>query len=403
MEEPGLAYWLLRIAASIVGLLLIYAAVFTYPEERRGLHSRLEDWWLQLHEVSDAALRRHVAFIRKTAITAKAGFDWLFGPPLSTRFCVVSGFLSMGTFAIGMLSFGNYGWAVPTGVVLFSMGIVAITLVIGRQQDKLAEEFERTQLVMLDKYADDSLNIPTAGPIAGLRSKHEHLTESAKHLRSLERMAGLEGLSEHGSLYEAKKPWWSEAFSSDNTSNMVSSIVLATLAFSSTGLVFAGAQEKGVDEGVFMLALFTAFVCDAVCVLITVYFLEKISTAKSAVTAAVYFLIDAIVAGAMLVVPWILFVWVADQETTFAHYLIFVAAANLSTLVPSVVFLLVALMALAHRLFWPFLLRPFYNLIHADKIMKPKTLGLAGLACFSVWLDVPEGYGRLFKEFLNLI
>ena len=34
---------LYRIAASIAGVLLIYAAVFTYPEERRGLHSKLEE------------------------------------------------------------------------------------------------------------------------------------------------------------------------------------------------------------------------------------------------------------------------------------------------------------------------------------------------------------------------
>lgn len=393
MDEPGLGYWLLRIAASIVGVLLIYAAAFTYPEERRGLHSKLEDWWLQLHEASDQALERHMAFIRKTAATAKAGFDWLFGEPLSTRFFYVSGFLSMGTFVVGMLSFGDYGWAVPTGLALFSIGIVVFAFMMGGPQDRLRKELEDS---ILKKYIDDPFPLPeNRGQIFSKQNitigyRAPDWPELQKSLSSFE-------------PYEKKKAWWEELLSPDGSSKFLMPALLASLAFSSTGLVFSDAKERGVDEGVFFLSLFTAFVCDAVCVLITVYFLEKISEARSAIAAAAYFLVDALVAGAMLAVPWMLFVWVAQQETTLAHYLVFVTAANLSTLVPSVIFLLVAVTALAHRLFWPFLLRPFYNLIHAEKIMKPKTLGLAGLACFSVWLDVPEGYRDVFKEFLNLL
>ncbi|WP_282610341.1 hypothetical protein [Pelagibius sp. Alg239-R121] len=397
MEEPGIGFWLLRIAASIAGVLLIYAAAFTYPQEREGLHSKLEDWWLQLYEAGDEALKRHVAFIQKTAATAKNGFDWLFGPPLSTRFFVVSGFLSMGTFAIGMLSFGDYGWAVPTGIVLFTIGIFVFALLIGRQQDKLAAELEETSLKTLRKYTDEPFNLPRVDVHKALFADKPGFGRSAQQWRDLQ-----DALSDDP-LYRQKKPWWQDAISSDNTSNFIMPVVIATLAFSSTGLVFAGAQDKGVGEGVFMMSLITAFICDAVCVLITVFFLEKISKAKSAVAAATYFLIDAVVAGAMLAVPWMLFAWVADQDTTFAHYLVFVAAANLSTAIPSVVFLLVAVTTLAHRLFWPILLRPCYNLIHAEKITKPKTLGLAGLACFSVWLEVPESYRASLKEFLNLL
>lgn len=393
MEDPGLGFWLLRVAASIAGVLLIYAAVFTYPEERRGLHSKLEDWWLQLHDMSDAALRRHVAFIRKTAATAKAGFDWLFGEPLSTRFFYVSGFLSMGSFVIGMLSFGDYGWAVPTGLALFSVGIVAFAFVMGGQQDRLRKQLEDT---ILEKYGSDPFQLP-AKP--GALFSKENVTIGYRAPDWPELQNSLASFSP----YEKKKTWWEELLSPEGSSRFLMPVLLASIAFSSTGLVFSEAKERGVDEGVFFLSLFTAFVCDAVCVLITVYFLEKISEANSAMTAAAYFLIDAIVAGAMLAVPWMLFIWVAAQDTTLAHYLVFVAAANLSTLVPSVVFLLVAVTALAHRLFWPVLLRPFYNLIHAEKIMKPKTLGLAGLACFTVWLDVPEGYRAVFKEFLNIL
>ncbi len=393
MEEAGLGFWLLRIAASIAGVLLIYAAAFTYPEERRGLHSKLEDWWLQLHDMSDIALRRHVAFIRKTASTAKAGFDWLFGEALSTRFFYVSGFLSMGSFVIGMLSFGDYGWAVPTGLTLFTVGIIAFAFIMGGPQDRLRKQLEDS---ILEKYGDDPLY--PSGKRGPLFSK-QNITIGYRAPDWPDLQRSLASLAP----YEKKKAWWEELLSPEGSSRFLMPVLLASIAFSSTGLVFSEAKERGVDEGVFFLSLFTAFVCDAVCVLITVYFLEKISTAKSAVVAAAYFLIDALVAGAMLIVPWILFARVVEPDTTLAHYLIFVAAANLSTLVPSVVFLLVALTALAHRLFWPVLLRPFYNLIHAEKIMKPKTLGLAGLACFTVWLDIPEGYNDFFKEFLNLL
>ena len=391
MDEPGLGYWLLRIAASVAGVLLIYAAVFTYPEERRGLHSKLEDWWLHLHDMSDAALRHHVIFIRQTAATAKAGFDWLFGEPLSTRFFYVSGFLSMGSFVIGMLSFGDYGWAVPTGLALFSVGIVAFAFIMGGPQDRLRKQLEDS---VLEKYGADPL-YPSGkhGPL--FSKKNITIGYRAPDWPDLQRsLASL-------APYEKKKSWWEEILSPEGSSRFLMPVLLASIAFSSTGLVFSEAKERGVDEGVFFLSLFTAFVCDAVCVLITVYFLEKISTVKSAVIAAAYFLIDAIVAGAMLAVPWVLFAELAEPDTTLAHYLIFVAAANLSTLVPSVVFLLVALTALAHRLFWPVLLRPFYNLIHAEKVLRPKTLGLAGLACFSVWFDIPESYQVFFKNLIN--
>lgn len=391
MEEAGLGFWLLRIAASIAGVLLIYAAAFTYPEERRGLHSKLEDWWLHLHDMSDAALRRHVAFIRKTASTAKAGFDWLFGEALSTRFFYVSGFLSMGSFVIGMLSFGDYGWAVPTGLALFTVGIVAFAFIMGGPQDRLRKQLEDS---ILEKYGDDPLY--PSGKRGPLFSK-QNITIGYRAPDWPDLQRSLASLAS----YEKKKAWWEELLSPEGSSRFLMPVLLASIAFSSTGLVFSEAKERGVDEGVFFLSLFTAFVCDAVCVLITVYFLEKISTAKSAVVAAAYFLIDALVAGAMLIIPWILFARVVEPDTTLAHYLIFVAAANLSTLVPSVVFLLVALTALAHRLFWPVLLRPFYNLIHAEKIMKPKTLGLAGLACFTVWLDIPESYQAFFKNLMN--
>lgn len=396
MDEPGIGFWLFRIAASIVGVLLLYAAIFTYPEERKGLHNRLEDWWLHLHDASDQALKRHVAFIQMTARTAKSGFDWLFGAPLSSRFFIASGLLSMCTFAIGMLSIGGYGWAVPTGITLFSAGILAFALMIGREQDKLAAEFERTRLENLDKYADllsDRLD----------RDTHEggFIKSGQSLLQNPEYWSSLDLPYSNDPLEQSKNSWWEDAFSSENLPKLLLPSALAVLSFSSTGFVFADAQEKGVGEGIFLLALLIAFICDAVCILVTIYLLEKISDAKSAVIAAAYFLVDAFLAGAMLAIPWMLFIWVAEQGTTLAHLSVFVAAANLSNIVPSIVFLLVAATALAHRLFWPFLLRPFYNLIHAEKITKPKTLGAVGLACFSVWIEIPESYETSFKNLLN--
>jgi hypothetical protein len=300
----------------------------------------------------------------------------------------------MGSFAIGMLSFGDYGWAVPTGLVFFTGGIVVFALLIGRSQDKLAEDLKKLDL----KYALDLDRLFDPDPAQRLSHlKTPSIVHDARYWSDLN--ASLS--SDY--LYREQKSWWEDLLSPETTSNIALPVIFATLAASSTGLVFAGAREKGVEEDVFALALITAFLCDMICVLVTVYFLEKISKADSAVTAAAYFLIDALVAGAMLAVPWFLFIEVATPETVFAHYLIFVAAANISTAAPSVVFLLVAITALAHRVFWPFVLRPFYNLIHAENILKPKTLGLGGLACFSVWLEIPESYEAAFREFLGLL
>ncbi len=386
MEELGTGHWLWRIAATLVGGLLLYAAVFLYPKERRELHNRLEDWWLRLDETSGQAIKGHMAFVRRIAETAHQGFEWLFGAPLSTRFFIASGLLSMASFAVGMLTFGDYGWAVPTGLALFLVGIVVLALWIGRGQDRFLEEIERRHIDRLVDLYD--LKQPHRPPINPLGQSQNHSLYTA-------------GIHAPLQPFEVKKSWWEDLL--EQLPNSLLPLVFLGLSGSSLSLVFAGASDKGVGADLFIMAVLTAFTCDCICLLVTMVVLEKIAEGRNPFVAAGLLLIDATIAAAMLVLPWAAFLWVAEPDGKAAHYLIFVAAANISTAVPSLVLLLVAFMTLTHRLFWPLVLRPFYNLIHAEKITRPKTMGAAGLACLSVWIDLPESLRPYLDKLLGLL
>ena len=107
-----------RILGTATGLLFLYGACFLYPDERKLFQSRAEDWWIELDELRSRAVKGEPAFICWIATTAHKGFYWLFGEPLSSKFFIVSGLLSMTSFAFTMMTFGGYSWAVPTGLLI---------------------------------------------------------------------------------------------------------------------------------------------------------------------------------------------------------------------------------------------------------------------------------------------
>lgn len=395
MEPIELAVWGMRGLATVASLLLLYAAFFLYPTERNLLQSKLEAWWIQLDDARARADRRRPVLVQRLAATVQRGFDWLFGEPLSMRFFVVSGLLSMVSFSLALSSVGDYGWAVPSGLVVFAVATV-IAANMGHSMDRSTAELRRAldeQTARRLALLDDS---PPAAPprfASGLGSPD--LSPSGSYLNLL-----LQEYERHPAI-PARSPMreaWDETLSAWPTY-----LTIALLSTSSTGLVLSGAQERGVGTAVFVLAAITAFVCDAASILITMGVLDRLTRATSGVRAAGWLLLDAAIAGAMLAAPLALFWWVADPAGLVGTYLLFVASANVSTAAPSAVYVLAALALAAHRLLWPLVLRPFYNLVHAEQVRQPKVLAALGAAALvAAWPGVLQPLSPLAEKLLDL-
>ncbi len=75
----------LRILAGTSGLLLIAAAAFLYEGEEKQVQSVLEDWWVQIDDLAQAAVSRHQAFYAGLAAFTEGTLARLLGPNI---FCL---------------------------------------------------------------------------------------------------------------------------------------------------------------------------------------------------------------------------------------------------------------------------------------------------------------------------
>jgi hypothetical protein len=83
----------LRLLSGTVGGLLLYAAIFTYTNERDQLQDKLVDVWVRIGEMQSKAISKHTAFMRVVADLTSKLFDFVFGKKLfSYQALLVSGF-----------------------------------------------------------------------------------------------------------------------------------------------------------------------------------------------------------------------------------------------------------------------------------------------------------------------
>lgn len=73
---------MLRVLASMGGLLFIYAAVFLYEDEQGKLQNKLEDWWIRIEDTQRTMLSRHTNLMRYLAGVMTSVIDRLFGARL---------------------------------------------------------------------------------------------------------------------------------------------------------------------------------------------------------------------------------------------------------------------------------------------------------------------------------
>ena len=376
MSFADLFEWCARGIGVLLGIALLYAALFMLPAEQQQAQSRLENWWQHMRDVVRArVMTRQLAFIRETAKAAGRGFEWLFGELLSVRFFVVSGLFSMVSFVAGMLLFGDYGWAISTGLLLFVIGTIWLAFVGKRVSDDMEE----------------------------LRSQQmDSLVAAVRKARSLEERR-LPFADRQDFYHAPRKPWWQDGLD-DLGKDIPSYIAIAILGSSGT-LVFKEALDKGINGWVFGSATFVSFVCDVIAIGVTMFALERIASARNGVHAAGWLFLDATVAAAMVGVPWAVFVQLDGGDTPLRVFLLFVAAANMSTALPAVAYVLVAATLLLHRMLWEILLRPFYNLFIDSKILqKRKTLGSGGVALLGAsWPSLSETLLSSVKQIIALL
>jgi hypothetical protein len=95
----------------LLGVGLIYVALFLYEDESGKLQNRLENWWIRGHDAEDLYVAKHLRFIRRLAATGNKIMVTIFGDRIhSLRAVVVSV-----CFALCSLSLYQHinGWASP--------------------------------------------------------------------------------------------------------------------------------------------------------------------------------------------------------------------------------------------------------------------------------------------------
>jgi len=132
---------LLQILAVAGGALLIYGSLFLYETEERQIQNTLEVWWIRINDLHNAAIGRHTALIKGAANLAGASLDHIFGKRLvSLRAISVSGLLSLASFHLAATYLSNWTSTImtidptqantPADRVL--LAIVAVYAAIGR-------------------------------------------------------------------------------------------------------------------------------------------------------------------------------------------------------------------------------------------------------------------------------
>jgi hypothetical protein len=88
----------------LIGVVLIYAALFTYEDEEDRFQDRIQTWWIRLHDKQKTARSRVAAFMQEVARLTGEGLDQLFGKRLlSLHFVIVSVYLSIASFFLLIL------------------------------------------------------------------------------------------------------------------------------------------------------------------------------------------------------------------------------------------------------------------------------------------------------------
>lgn len=349
--------YFLQFLTGLSGFLLLYAGIFVYPDERRALHSKAEDLWLRWSEEAATYEGLFVRFGRTVASKFTNIFDTHFGPDLISRRSL-------------MTSVVLSAWLSP-GLAIFAASVVVLATAFNSSE---------TRYVVL-------------------------------------------GLATAIALFYLFCRWIFGGVTRKTFIDKYSSSTLMFVSYFSTFVVVGPASivvsvvlaKGGANAGTISLAL------AAVTALITVvlgsdiasiYFTRRILIgvlkATRTLRIAVAFLIDALLALAIAILPALLllpFILSAEPGDISEFFALFAATAlvmNVTTLAPTVAYLLCAFIFAINALLWPTVLRPMYSLVDNRVFDRRRSLASLGVLLLSGAIS-PGGISEIIKGMLSLV
>ncbi len=343
----------IRTITAVLAVMLLYSSAFLREDEEGRVQNVIEGWWIRLNDLQSAALSEQMAFMRTVAAIATSWFDRLFTKKLFslTAICVSICF-TFSSLALGMLYFGQLfsyfrefnnpnRWDIPEELSVLALcgGIAAVFLFLG---------FVRSFL-------------------------------KTKHLQRI----------------------W-----------LLSICLIVPLTFSVTHEMF-GVGEKFSETGVRVDIMYDltkeSLVFIAVCTvsviadfsLITLNRLSLRWIKQSKVFAPS---IGIVIGNCVLAV---LYIWIPAQlggGNPIFEYNIWklaaewISAANILTALVALVFVLVALIMILHRIAWPLVERLVYALARFGIFRHRKALATVGLALLSTVFPPVQSLGKRLLE-----
>jgi hypothetical protein len=135
---------MLRVMAGVVGVVLLYGALFLHEDEECRLQNILVEWWLRLDNMRGRLTKAHLDFVNATARSALGLFTEVFGAKLvSTQSIAVASLYAAAAIVLGYLALNvaklswrfnmltlRFGPARP-GFLVASLTFIAMFITLG--------------------------------------------------------------------------------------------------------------------------------------------------------------------------------------------------------------------------------------------------------------------------------
>lgn len=316
-------YTVLKIVIFLGGIFLVYVGAFLKEDSEGRLQNNLEALWVSINDQQSVSISKNVAFFRTIAFVLSRGLDRLLGEHL---------------FSLRALAVSS----------CYSLGSIFLTYVV----IMLASLFENGYYKVF--FDDLMLNLPMATGLLCL--------------------GALQGRIRKPIVYKA---WY------------VSVLILSVTAFLllnyeglfTFGPGFGERQSPTVEIITFASTLLAGIAFDAVFIAVTRYMLRRSSRMSSAFKVAEMVLVNILVACLLVAAP-AYFVHETGNfifpQTAIERVAGLVGSSNIIDLFVSLLFVMTALLLLAHRLVWPVLDVPVYALQRIGVIGRRKLMVSVG-------------------------
>jgi hypothetical protein len=337
---------LFRCAEALIGVFCFLTAIGLYPGEEGKVQSKLEDFWIRLDDNQKSYVSRHTAFLVQTVRFESSLLDYTFGPRM----------LSVRAFVVSM-SFS---------FIMMAMMLFAIILFIKEGNPSITSQMTMKQ-ADLPKFF-------------------------------------LEGLA---TLLIALAAIFVEVRLANRTKIIaVSRCVLLLLVFA-PAILKAHHQSWyvfGRGLALFLTLMLLSFFGDLIFVIVTRRMLAWAGKLNSILTVLSLLLLNLLLAF-LFVVPVALVPYLdTDNRIGFAlgAFLIFIPFANIFDIILSLLWVLLALILLIHRLLWPVLNRTLFRVTGIGTIPRRIILVACGMALLNVSF-FHERIPELFKELVKVL